>query len=234
MTTPNATDVAVPAPKGFLLVDDHDFVRMGTISALQAWKGEYACPFRVWEARSLADAQALYAREEPHIALVLLDLHLNDAHGLSGLGTFMRSFPAARVVVLTADTSAALEQQARALGAVGYLLKAGETQAAMRYLFSLFNGVAAQPPHSVEPGALASGHHHGGRLPGRSVRTVAGNSQQLTLRQSQLLDWILAGKNNKEIALLAGLSEGTVKNHVSALLLLVGVRSRAQLISHLR
>jgi DNA-binding CsgD family transcriptional regulator len=57
---------------------------------------------------------------------------------------------------------------------------------------------------------------------------------RLTARQAELLDWILIGKSNREIADLTHLSEGTVKNHVSTLLLLFGVRSRAQLISHLR
>jgi DNA-binding CsgD family transcriptional regulator len=57
--------------------------------------------------------------------------------------------------------------------------------------------------------------------------------QELTPRQMQVLQWVLEGKANKEIAQLANLSEGTVKNHVSTILLLFGMRSRAQLISTL-
>jgi DNA-binding CsgD family transcriptional regulator len=68
----------------------------------------------------------------------------------------------------------------------------------------------------------------------RVVRTATGEPLQLSARQAQVLDWILAGESNRQIADLAHLSEGTVKNHVSTLLLLFGVRSRAQLISQLR
>ncbi len=57
---------------------------------------------------------------------------------------------------------------------------------------------------------------------------------RLTLRQAELLDWILCGLSNREIAERAHLSEGTVKNHVSSLLLMFGVPSRSQLISQLR
>ena len=54
------------------------------------------------------------------------------------------------------------------------------------------------------------------------------------LEQANLLDGLLAGESNRQIAERLCLSEGTVKNHVSTLLLTFGVRSRAQLISALR
>ncbi len=57
---------------------------------------------------------------------------------------------------------------------------------------------------------------------------------QLNARQVEILNCLLAGKSNKEIAQQSHLTEGTVKNHVSTLLLLFGVRSRAQLISSLK
>lgn len=57
---------------------------------------------------------------------------------------------------------------------------------------------------------------------------------QLTARQLQTLQWVLEGKSNREIGEITCLSEGTVKNHVSMLLLSFAVRSRAQLIAKLR
>ena len=72
------------------------------------------------------------------------------------------------------------------------------------------------------------------RLPGRTVHTLAGEAVRLTSRQANLLDGLLAGESNRQIAERLCLSEGTVKNHVSTLLLTFGVRSRAQLISALR
>ncbi|MNX85986.1 Response regulator protein VraR [compost metagenome] len=70
--------------------------------------------------------------------------------------------------------------------------------------------------------------------PVHAKAAVAELQPQLNARQVEILDWLLAGKSNKEIAQLSRLTEGTVKNHVSTLLLLFGMRSRAQLISSLR
>ena len=57
---------------------------------------------------------------------------------------------------------------------------------------------------------------------------------KLTKRQLQVLNWLLEGKSNHEIAVLAEISEGTVKNYVAGILLQFGMRPRAQLISSLR
>ena len=66
------------------------------------------------------------------------------------------------------------------------------------------------------------------------VWTAGGQRVRLPRRQADVLERILAGHSNRQIAEQTRLSEGTIKNHVSALLLMFGVRSRAQLISQLR
>ena len=66
------------------------------------------------------------------------------------------------------------------------------------------------------------------------VWTTSGRSVELTPRQVEVLEWVLAGRSNRQIAEATHLSEGTIKNHVSSLLLMFGVRSRAELIAQLR
>ncbi|HMN20960.1 MAG TPA: response regulator transcription factor [Ottowia sp.] len=206
-----------------LIVDDHELVRLGlsTLLAAQAGAGAPA----VLEASSLAQALRLYGAREASIALVLLDLHLPDAHGLSGLREFLARFPDARVVALSGDNDPGLVRDAIAAGAVAYLSKSGQMAEVVEY-------VQALARHRIGgTAALGSAEATGS---GRVVHTNAGERLQLTSRQAQLLDLVLTGHSNQEIAVRLHLAEGTVKNHVSALLLLFGVRSRAQLISRLR
>ncbi|MBN8755543.1 MULTISPECIES: response regulator transcription factor [Variovorax] len=208
--------VVIPA-RGILVVDDHELVRLGLRALLLAETGSVP----VHEARCLSDALRLYEFHLTSHLLVLLDLDLPDSQGLDTLMRFRRAFPASRVVVLSGKDSHALMHGATALGAQAFLPKTGHLGEVLRYVRD--NDLAALP--LAMPAAPAA------------VRTTASTAElqpQLNARQVEILDWLLAGKSNKEIAQLSNLTEGTVKNHVSTLLLLFGMRSRAQLISSLK
>lgn len=232
---PNHTDAAKPT--GMLVVDDHDLVRLGLRTLVQSHAASSGHTVQVFEARTLQEALVLYRDQQAAIGLVLLDLHLPDAHGLSGLVSFIERFPAARVVVLSGASDPALVREAMARGASAYLAKSGDLQNVVRYIRS--QGLLGQSGAPSSDGTACEAldkddTDSAGLRVVRVVRTAAGERLQLTARQSQVFDWILAGQSNRQIAEMAHLSEGTVKNHVSTLLLLFGVRSRAQLISQLR
>ncbi|SDZ02375.1 two component transcriptional regulator, LuxR family [Variovorax sp. YR634] len=210
--------VAIPA-RGILVVDDHELVRLGLRALLLAETGSVP----VYEARSLADALRLYEFHLTSHLLVLLDLDLPDSQGLDTLVRFRRAFPASRVVVLSGKDSHALMQGVMALGAQAFLPKTGHLGEVLRYVRD--NDLVALPASpSTAPVAVRT-------TPATATTEL---QPQLNVRQVEILDWLLAGKSNKEIAQLSRLTEGTVKNHVSTLLLLFGVRSRAQLISSLK
>ena len=210
---PGCAPVAFPvgAPAGILVVDDHELVRLGFRALLQTHAAA-ADSVQVFEAQNLAEALVLYARHLSSIGVVLLDLALPDTQGLSGLVEFRKRFPGARIVVLSGTTSASLAQGALALGASAFLSKSADLAEVLRFIRErgLFT-----PAEKADPA--------GSRAP-----------PQMSLRQAEILEAILAGKSNREIAQMTNLSEGTVKNHVSTLLLMFGMRSRAQLISSLR
>lgn len=225
-----ASDRARPR---LLIVDDHELVRLGLSTLIASQAADKGDPVTM-EAGTVAEALKLYALHHESIALILLDLHLPDAHGLSALRQFLTRFPAAPVAVLSGDNDPSLKQQALATGARAYLPKAGQLGDVIAYLNAQgLLGIATNEPTDS---GLASDAHCA-QDPQRLVRTVHtrdGERVRLTQRQSEMLDWVLAGQSNREIAERSHLSEGTVKNHVSALLLMFGVRSRAQLISRLR
>lgn len=232
---PNHPDA--PKPTGMLVVDDHDLVRLGLRTLVQSHAAASGHEVQVFEARTLQEALTLYRDQQAAIDLVLLDLHLPDAHGLSGLVTFIAQFPAARVVVLSGVSDPALVREAMARGASAFLAKSGDLQHVVSYIRSLGLLDQSGASSTSEPvgNALADDDSESAGLRiVRTMRTSAGDRLQLTARQAQVLDSILAGQSNRQIAEMAHLSEGTVKNHVSTLLLLFGVRSRAQLISQLR
>lgn len=216
---------AAPDPNGatgLLVVDDHDLLRLGLLTLVQAHATDSGRKIKVLESRTLQEALELYARYRQRIGLVLLDLHLPDAHGLSGLTAFVKAFPEAPVVVLSGVNDPGLMRHALSRGARAYLAKSGDLKEVIGYIRSLgLFGPAAAPEPAAQPVL-------------RHVRNANGESLELSERQAQVLEWVLAGQSNRDIAERAHLSEGTVKNHVSALLLLFGVRSRAQLISLLR
>jgi len=216
---------AAPDPggaTGLLVVDDHDLLRLGLLTLVQAHATDSGRKIKVLESRTLQEAMELYGRHRQRIGLVLLDLHLPDAHGLSGLTAFVKAFPEAPVVVLSGVNDPGLMRHALSRGARAYLAKSGDLKEVIGYIRSL--GLFGPVPTPAAPSEPVL----------RSVRNANGESLQLTERQAQVLEWVLAGQSNRDIAERAHLSEGTVKNHVSALLLLFGVRSRAQLISLLR
>lgn len=217
-------------PRAILIVDDHELVRLGVRALIQAQSVAPDAPVEVYEAGSLADALMIYQRAEETIDLVLLDIALPDTQGLSGLVEFRQRFPHSRIVVLsgTGNTSLAqhaVAQGALALGASAFVPKSAD----LREVVNFIRGCGLLDT-SLELAAQATS-----LLP--EVRAASAPKpawQALTPRQAQVLQWMLEGKANKEIAQLADLSEGTVKNYVSTILLHFGTRSRAQLISSLR
>ncbi|UVH58544.1 response regulator transcription factor [Variovorax paradoxus] len=219
------TGAPARAPRAILVVDDHDLLRLGVCALVQAQATPSGANIEVFEAANVADALALYETHQASIGLVLLDLALPDTHGLSGVAEFRLRFPAARIVVLSGTGNSTLAQGVLALGAAAFLPKSADLKEVVSFIRAcglLDPGAAEVPPLAVPKS-----------LTGYAEFAHASAWQELTPRQMQVLQWVLEGKANKEIAQLANLSEGTVKNHVSTILLLFGMRSRAQLISTL-
>ncbi len=200
-----------------LLVDDHDLIRLGIECLLRTLDG-ISC--RVLQGRSIAEAKELCAAE-PRVDLILLDLNVYDAKGLQGLRVMRDAFPAIPVVVLTGTQDEFVVRQACSMGARGYLLKSwSPTQ-----LQEAFTRVLLHP---AEGGV--------GDLDDLDAIPASGvpprqRIADLGTRHVEILELILSGCNNREIASATGLSLGTIKNYVSDILLTLDVRSRGHLIS---
>ena len=199
-----------------MIVDDHELVRWGLRALIQSHSSPSAQPVQVFEASSLASALTVFAANRNEIDLVFFDLGLPDTQGLSGLVTFREHCPSASVVVISGDTNQQTAEAALALGAQAYLKKASDLAEVIDYLRDHGLVGPRDTPTDAQGGVT-------------EIR-----ARGLSARQTQILQWILQGKSNREIGELTFLAEGTVKNHVSTLLLHFGAKSRAQLISTMR
>jgi DNA-binding NarL/FixJ family response regulator len=206
-----------------LVVDDHELVRIGIRSVLEA-AGE--ARLQMLEAANLHDAMNLY-RDEPHIALVLLDLNMPDCRGLHGLKQFIEAFPQARVAVLSGTQDEFVVGQVRALGAIGYVTKGQAPKIMADFVLGL-----------IHADAEATGGGQGSPPPNGFVRFPKSSKYdrvaELGERHLEILDHVLFGCSNQEISNSTGLSLGTIKNYVSTILLALDVKSRSHLISLFR
>jgi DNA-binding NarL/FixJ family response regulator len=199
--------------KKVLLVDDHDLVRFGTAMLLESL-GEVRCT--ITPCRSLDEARTA-CRAEGSYDLVLLDLNLPDAKGLQGLRTLRDECPNIPFAMLTGTQDELVIRQAQAMGAVGYLLKSWTPERIKEALKALLQTPGDSTLAQRFPRLAGTSHYD----------RVA----ELGPRHLQVLELILGGLSNQEIATATELSLGTVKNYVSVILLALDVDSRSHLMS---
>jgi DNA-binding NarL/FixJ family response regulator len=188
-----------------LIADDHAVVRQGLRTYLELQDDIDV----VGEAADGDEAVAAAGELGPDV--VLLDLVMPGAGGLSALGALPAAAPGARVLVLTSFGDDERVFAALRAGAAGFLLKDVEPAELVRAIRTAASGQAALSP------AVAT----------RVVAAVA-QADELTPRERDVLRLIAQGRSNKRIALELGMAEKTVKTHVSHVLAKLGVADRTQ------
>lgn len=202
-----------------LVVDDHRLFCDGLRHILDALGvgPEILEAARANEALDVIDTR-------PDLSLVLLDIALPDMDGYKVLGTITARHPTLPVVMLTASENARDMRRAFDAGASGYIPKSSSAEVMIHALRLVLSGGVYVPP------TLAGIYGQEGDAASRL--TAAGNSgapvNGLTARQRDVLQHLQNGLSNKEIAARLGLSEATVKVHMSAILKALGVHSRTE------
>jgi len=197
-------------PISVLIVDDHPVVRRGLRVLLEVQDGIEVAG----ETGDGATALALDAEHAPDV--ILLDLKLPGMDGLAVLGELKARGSTARVLVLTSATEPASASLAVRAGAAGVLYKDVDPDALVRAIRSVHDGHLLLAPEVA--GTLV-----------RSTGTWgAAGLDALTSREREVLAEIAKGRSNREIARALGVSEKTVKAHVSSVLAKLGVQDRTQ------
>jgi DNA-binding NarL/FixJ family response regulator len=209
MTGATQTGAASPAaPITVVIADDHPVVRQGLAVLLEV-QDDMAL---VGQAADGAEAVRLTAECDPDV--LLLDLKLPVLDGLGVLSALRDRDARARVLVLTSaagQTGPALALQA---GAAGFLYKDVDPDALVRAIRSVHDGHTVLAPEAAGLLAARTG----------AVRGIGA----LTGREREVLALLADGRSNREIARTLGVSEKTVKTHVSAVLAKLGVADRTQ------
>jgi two-component system nitrate/nitrite response regulator NarL len=167
-----------------------------------------------------ADALSLVGREQPDI--LLLDLRMREIGGLEVLQRVRESYPDQRVVILTTSIEESDLLEALRLGASGYLLKDMEPDGFVDLLYKAKAGDTVVAPDLTGLLARAAVSREDTGKP-ESV-----NVYRLTPREMDILSHIAKGQSNKDIAIDLGITDGTVKLHVRAVMKKLGVQSRVQ------
>ena len=186
-----------------LLIDDHALVRKGLEQLLVSRGVEVVASVGNGE-EGVARAVAL----KPTV--ILLDLNMPGMGGLETLEKLRTSGVSAPIVMLTiSDDDADLHAVLRA-GANGYLLKGMDPDGLLPAIEAACHGTIVTPKDM-------------NKYPGQPVPFPG-----LTPRESEILHYLARGESNKEIARALGIYDGTVKQHVKAILPKLGVGSRAK------
>lgn len=197
-----------------LLVDDQDVVRIG-ITAILSTEDEIEVV-----ATAADGAEALYLVERHQPDLVLMDLKMPVMNGIQATRLIRDRFPAVKVLVLTTYDADEWVFDAIRAGAAGYLLKDSSREELLKAIQLTMQGLT-----SVDP-AVA------GKLFNHVVRNITPLDSRLTEnlseRELEILRLIAQGLNNRAIAEKLYLSEGTVRNYVSAILAKLEVSDRTQ------
>ena len=195
-----------------LIVDDHDLFRKGLRLLLSGFDAELV----ILEAADCTQATAMAG--EP-FDLVLLDLHMPAMSGLDALHSLRPSFESSPIVVLSGEDDPRQVRRAIDAGAAGFIPKSSTPDVMRSALRLVLAGEVYLPAVALK--GIDDEAVEAGASPKRLGDTLSD-------RQVDVLRKAVQGKANKVIARELGISEGTVKAHLSAAFRALGVRNRTE------
>lgn len=192
-----------------LIADDHGLVRAGLTELI----GTFDDVEVIGSASGGAEAIAMVAEHRPDI--VLMDLEMPGVDGIAATTEIHRQSPETRVVILTSFSDRDRILKALDAGAIGYLLKDAEPG-------ELARGIAAAARGESPLDPRAAGTVIAARIPAPEPRAV------ISIREREVLALLASGMANKEIARNLGISEKTVKAHLTSIFRQIKVSDRTQ------
>jgi DNA-binding NarL/FixJ family response regulator len=197
-----------------LVVEDHTLVREGLLAALASLASDA-------KVIGAADAtEATVVLEQADIDLMLLDLMLPGTKGQTFLPLVRRRFPTVPVLILSALDDADTVARVMKAGAAGFVSKASSSTE----LIEASRAVLAGDVYLPAALRAAMNRSDASQVAGKPLAQRYG----LTPAQARVLDVLVEGGSNRQIAELLGVTEGTVKIHVSAILRALGAGNRAE------
>lgn len=207
-----AVENRLPPVTKIIIADDHPLFRGALRGAIE---GMFPAA-TVHEANGLDELGLVLIRERD-VDLVLLDLTMPGVQGFSGLIYLRAQFPDVPIVIVSATEEPLIIRRAIEFGASGFVPKSLDTDGIGNAIRTVLSGDIWAPP-DVDLDAVDD----------RELVDLVRRIGRLTPQQMRVLMMLSEGLLNKQIAYALGVSEATVKAHVSAILQKLGVDSRTQ------
>jgi DNA-binding NarL/FixJ family response regulator len=196
-----------------IIADDHPLFRAALREAVS----------RLLPGATIIEAGSLGSLEEavqahPSADLLLLDLYMPGARGFSALIQLRAQYPSIPIAIVSAAEEPAMVRRALDFGASGFIPKSASIEKIGAMLRAVLDGQVALPPGYVQQTTEAN----------RPDREAARQIASLTPQQLRVLLLLADGYPNKAIATDLGVSEATVKAHVTIILRKLGLERRTQ------
>lgn len=194
--------------KSILIIDDHPIFRdaLGMLITGQYGESSVMTASTIDEGLTRIDA-------ERGVHLILLDMEIPGEKGAQAVLSLKRRYPAVEIIVISGSEERRDVEAVLRAGAKAFISKAVSTSLILKIAQDVLNGTELDARWITPSGG----------------QEISDNSMvKLTDRQKQTLTYLCMGLSNKEISLRLGLSDITVKSHVSAIFRALGVINRTQ------
>lgn len=195
-----------------LIADDHPLFR----EALRNLITKHYPSTRIYEADTIRSLYEL-VENHPNADLLLLDLTMPGAAGYSALVHLRSQYPLLPIVIVSAHEDPLLIRRAIDHGAMGFIPKSIDSGLLGKILTHILEGNTWVPEHTPEAPCITQDEKEAALL-----------VKELTPQQFRVLQMVSTGQLNKQIAYELGVSEATIKTHMTAILRKLKVNNRTQ------
>jgi NarL family two-component system response regulator LiaR len=196
-----------------MLVDDHNVVRSGLATFLKAYEDLEL----VGEARNGLEALNLCRQKKPDV--ILMDLMMPEMDGIAATRAILAGYPDIKIIAMTSFDEEELVHGVLAAGAISYLLKNVTSDELAKAIRDAVSGRSTLSPEAA-------------RVLVQATRPVKQPWSDLTERELEVLNLVVQGNSNQQIADAMVISVATVKAHISRILSKLQVSSRAAAIAY--
>jgi two-component system, NarL family, response regulator LiaR len=196
-----------------LLVDDHNVVRSGLATFLRAYEDLEL----VGEAKNGLEAINLCHQKKPDV--ILMDLMMPEMDGIAATRAILADFPEIKIIAMTSFEQEQLVQGVLAAGAISYLIKNVTSEELAKAIRDAVSGRSTLSPEAA-------------KVLVQATRPTNQPVFDLTEREREVLNLVVQGQSNQQIADALFISLATVKAHISNILSKLQLSSRAEAITY--
>lgn len=196
-----------------MLVDDHNVVRSGLATFLRAYEDLEL----VGEAKNGLEAVSLCHHKKPDV--ILMDLMMPEMDGIAATRAILADCPEIKIIAMTSFEEEELVQGVLAAGAMSYLFKNVTSDELAKAIRDAVSGRSTLSPEAA-------------RVLIQATRPAKQPLYDLTEREMEVLNLVVQGYSNQQIADTLVISLATVKAHISSILSKLQVSSRAEAIAY--